>query len=161
MAMYINKGEEMGKVVVYLGGPIRGLSYDEASNWRNQAIERLSEVGIECLSPMRGKELIKEESKITDSYENLKGCSSKDIFNRDKFDVSRSDILLFNFTNRKVSIIGSLFELAWGHLLGKYCVLAVDKESIYAKHPFVKESASIIFDNIEDAIDYVGKCYGK
>jgi hypothetical protein len=151
----------MSKMTVYLGGPIRGLSYFEAISWRLAAEERLSDVGMRCLSPMRGKELIKDEEKITDSYEDLKGYSSKDIFSRDKFDVSRSDILLFNFTNRKVSIIGSLFELAWGHLLGKYCVVAVDKESIYAKHPFVKESASIMFENIEEAIDYVAKCFGK
>lgn len=151
----------MEKLTVYLGGPIRGLSYQEASDWRNEAIRRLSDVGMKCLSPMRNKELIKDEEKITDSYESLKGYSSKDIFNRDKFDVINSDILLFNFTNRKVSIIGSLFELAWGHLLGKYCVVAVDKESIYAKHPFVKESASIMFENIDEAIDYVAKCFGK
>jgi len=32
---------------------------------------------------------------------------------------------------------------------------------VYAKHPFVKESSSIMFDNLDEAIYYVGKIYGK
>jgi len=148
-------------MIVYLGGPIRGLAYDSAIAWRVEAEKKLGENGFICLSPMRNKELIKTEEKITDSYDGLKGYSSKDIFNRDKFDIFQSDILLFNFLSHKVSIIGSLFELAWGHLLGKYCVLVVSDESIYAKHPFIRESASIVFSKMEDAVDYIVKCYGK
>ncbi len=151
----------MKKIVVYLAGPIRGLSFDEAIEWRNKAIDRLAQVDIECLSPMRNKELISEVEKITDSYDDIKGYSSKEIFLRDKFDIMNSDILLFNFLNRKVSIIGSLFELAWGYLMNKYCVVVVDKDSIYAKHPFVKESSSIIFNDLEEATEYICKCYGR
>lgn len=151
----------MKSMVVYLGGPIRGLTYEDAIGWRNDAIKRLGDIGISCYSPMRNKEKIAGVDKIGDSYENLKGYSSKEIFERDKFEVVNSDILLFNFLNKKVSIIGSLFELAWGHLLGKYCVVVVDKDSIYAKHPFVKESASIMFEDLDEAIDYIGVCYGR
>jgi len=148
-------------IIVYLGGPIRSLSYDEAINWRISTAKYLNDIGIECLSPMRGKELIKEVDKITDSYEDIKGYSSSEIFARDKFDIKRSNILLFNLLNRKGSIIGSLFELAWGHLLGKYCIVVGEKDSVYAKHPFVKESASIMFADLDKAIDYIGEIYGK
>ena len=148
-------------MTVYLGGPIRSLSYNEAINWRISAAKYLNDIGIKCLSPMRGKELLKDVDKITDSYEDLKGYSSSEIFARDKFDIKRSNILLFNLLNRKGSIIGSFFELAWGHLLGKYCIVVIEKDSIYAKHPFVKESASIMFGNLDEAIDYIGAIYGK
>ena len=148
-------------IIVYLGGPIRSLSYNEAIKWRISADKYFNDVGIKCLSPMRGKEYLKGVDKITDSYKDLKGYSSSEIFERDKFDIKRSNILLFNFLNRKGSIIGSFFELAWGHLLGKYCIVVVEKDSVYAKHPFVKESASIMFDNLDEAIYYVGKIYGK
>ena len=148
-------------IIVYLGGPIRSLSYNEAIKWRISADKYFNDVGIKCLSPMRGKEYLKGVDKITDSYKGLKGYSSSEIFERDKFDIKRSNILLFNFLNRKGSIIGSFFELAWGHLLGKYCIVVVENDSVYAKHPFVKESASIMFDNLDEAIYYVGKIYGK
>ena len=148
-------------IIVYLGGPIRSLSYNEAIKWRISADKYFNDVGIKCLSPMRGKEYLKGVDKITDSYKDLKGYSSSEIFERDKFDIKRSNILLFNFLNRKGSIIGSFFELAWGHLLGKYCIVVVENDSVYAKHPFVKESASIMFDNLDEAIYYVGKIYGK
>ena len=146
---------------VYLAGPIRGLTHEEASGWRLDVIEKLKDAGIKCLSPMRNKELIKDAGRITDSYENLKGYSSHDLFNRDKFDIMCSDIILFNLLNKKVTIIGSLFELAWGHLLGKYCIVVVSDDSIYAKHPFIKESASIMFNNLDEAVDYIRSCYGK
>lgn len=146
---------------VYLGGPIRGLSYEEAIGWRDKTIDKLNEVGIKCYSPMRHKEKIKDIEKIIGFDGAMPGYSGQDIFQRDKFDVTRSDILLFNFLNKKVSIIGSLFELAWGNLLNKYCVVVVSKDSIYYKHPFIKESASIIFEDLDEAVDYIGVCYGR
>lgn len=151
----------MEGLTVYLAGPIRGLSYDEAVAWRVDAEKKLGSAGFTCLSPMRNKELIKSAEKITDSYEDLKGYSAKELFNRDKFDVKKSDILLFNFLNKKATVIGTLFELAWGHLLGKYCIVVVSDDSIYAKHPFVKESASIVFSNMDIAVDFLIKCYGE
>jgi hypothetical protein len=150
----------MSKYVTYLGGPIRGLSYKEANEWREQVAKRLTDAGVKSLNPMRNKGLIKEVDKISDSFEDLKGYSAQDLFKRDKFDVKKSDVLLFNFLNRKVSIIGSLFELAWGDLLNKYCVVVVDNDSIYAKHPFIKGCSSITFDNLDEAVDYICTCFG-
>ena len=152
---------KMSKYTVYLGGSIRGLSYEEAIKWREEASKRLSDVGIKSLSPMRNKGLINDEQKITNSYDNLKGYSSKDLFMRDKFDVIRSDIILINILNQKVVLIGSLFELAWGHLLNKYCIVVVNPNSVYAKHPFIKESASIMFDDLDEAIDYICASFGE
>ncbi len=145
---------------IYLCGPIRGLSYEEAIVWRSKAIEKFTTFGFECLSPMRSKELIKGEEKITDSYENLNGYSAHDIFARDKFDVSQCDIILANFLDKKSTIIGSLFEIAWGYLLGKYIVIVVPKDSVY-RHPFIRESASIMFENLDEAVDYIAVTFGK
>ena len=146
---------------VYLCGPIRGLSYDEAIGWRNKTREKLGPLGFECLSPMRNKQLISSEEKITDSYDNLSGgYSSHEIFARDRFDVSQSDIILANFLNRKVTIIGSLFEIAWGYLLGKYIVVVVQKDSIY-HHPFIREAASAMFEDLDEAVDYIAATFGN
>ena len=70
----------MNKMSVYLAGPIRGLSYDEARKWRIEAAKRFEEVGIRSFSPMRNKEQISDVDKIDHAYEDKKGYSSKDIF---------------------------------------------------------------------------------
>ena len=41
---------------VYLAGPITGLTYDGATDWRHAVAADLNSVGIKGLSPMRGKD---------------------------------------------------------------------------------------------------------
>ena len=84
----------MGELTCYLAGPIRGLNYEEAIGWRMDAAKRLKDVGIKCLSPMRSKEWIKDVEKITDSYDDLKGYSSSEIFVRISL-ISIGDNLFF------------------------------------------------------------------
>jgi hypothetical protein len=43
------------KHYVYLAGPITGLTYEGATEWRNVAAEKLDSDKIETLSPLRGK----------------------------------------------------------------------------------------------------------
>jgi predicted small integral membrane protein len=54
---------------VYLAGPIAGLSYKGATDWRDQAIASLAEAGIRGLSPMRAKEYLRgAEKKMEHPY---------------------------------------------------------------------------------------------
>lgn len=146
---------------VYLCGSITGQSYKSIIEWHHKIKEKLESFDFECVSPMRNKHLIAAEEKIIGSYENLNGYSSHDIFARDKFDVSQSDIILVNFLSNTINMsIGSLFEIAWGYLLGKYIVVVTSKDSIY-NHLFIREAASIMFEDLEEAIDYLVATFGK
>jgi hypothetical protein len=48
---------EMVQKLVYLAGPIRGLNYDSANDWRSYTCEKLADgnSGIIGVSPMRAK----------------------------------------------------------------------------------------------------------
>jgi hypothetical protein len=46
---------------VYLAGPISGLNYDGATEWRIGFAGALAEVGIKGLSPMRAKEYLRDQ----------------------------------------------------------------------------------------------------
>ena len=48
---------------VYLGGAIRGLSYEEITDWREYAKQELAKHGITGISPMRGKRIPKKRNK--------------------------------------------------------------------------------------------------
>ena len=145
----------------YLAGSIRGLSYEECTQWRLDAAEYLSKHGIECISPMRNKGLLVKEKKMTDKYDMEGGYTPAELYRRDKFDIIHSDILLVNLLNTRNTPIGTTFELAWGTLLDKYCVVVVDKESIFSTHPFVIGSASIKFSTMEKALEYIGEVFGN
>lgn len=146
---------------VYLAGSIRGLSYEEATQWRIDATTYLGKYGIECISPMRNKGLLVKEKKITNAYDMEGGYTPAELYRRDKFDIIHSDIILVNLLHTKNTPIGTTFELAWGTLLDKYCVVVVDKESIFSTHPFVIGSASVKFDNMDKALEYIGEVFGK
>ena len=140
---------------VFLSGPIKDLSYALATNWRNKVCDRLRPIGITCLSPLRNKKYLKDQDNITSELNNIRTH-----FYENKFDIMNSDIILVNLSEGKEISIGSLFELAWGHLLNKYCVVVMNEISPYRNHFFIKEAASIIFEKLDDAVDYIAETFG-
>jgi hypothetical protein len=48
--------------IVYLAGAIAGLSGADAIDWRNQAVEDLKLRGVEALSPMRAKDVLRNRT---------------------------------------------------------------------------------------------------
>jgi len=144
---------------VYLFGPIRGLSYKQATEWRIVAENRLREAGIDVISPMFAKEnLSKMKGLLKADYKGPEHLisSTHAIYSRDYWSVRISDILLGNFLKAKLPTFGSVMEMAWGWQLGKFIVLAMEKKNIH-DHPFIREAASVVAPTIEEAIDIVIK----
>lgn len=92
----------MSEQLIYLAGPMTGLLFEEARRWRNEAKERLEslldpETGVRVyrtLDPCRGKEYL--EGHVLQAMDD-EGLGWGDIVvPRDKYDVTRSDIVLFN-----------------------------------------------------------------
>ena len=52
--------------LVYLAGPITGLTFDGCTDWREYAKKSLAEAGIDGLSPMRAKDYLKYACEIFD-----------------------------------------------------------------------------------------------
>ena len=97
---------------VYLAGPIAGLTYDEATNWRG-CVRQLLPDCIQCFSPMRGKDFLKREGTISpDAYEEEIN-SAHGIMGRDHYDVCTADAVLMNLLGAGRVSIGSVIEAAW------------------------------------------------
>jgi nucleoside 2-deoxyribosyltransferase len=54
-------------MLVYLAGPISGLNYEGATNWRDHAKSYLNEFGIKGLSPLREQDHLKEVGVFKDA----------------------------------------------------------------------------------------------
>jgi hypothetical protein len=139
----------------YLCGPISGLSYDEACQWRKD-IRQLLSPSIICLDPMRDKQHFVQEKHFSGDHGYYTQTHSilsqpKSIFTRDKNDVRRSDILIANFlqTTHKTSI-GSVMEIAWAEEWAIPVIAVIQEDNVH-NHVMLVESFNFIVRTLKDA----------
>lgn len=131
---------------VYAAGPITGLSFTGATDWRND-LQLLLKDKVKVLSPLRAKDYLKNETVIGDSYEQEKIdsplthvlSSSRGITTRDRNDVMNSDIILVNLLGATKVSIGTVMEIAWADMLRKPVVLVMEKTGNVHDHAMIRE----------------------
>ncbi len=144
---------------VYLAGAMYGLSYDEASLWRNQVKKDLGHAWEDCLShywevldPMQGKEDLGLETFIGMEYDDP-DLNHRAIVEKDLFHVREASVILANLTNIPACSpsIGTMMELGYALALNKLVYVVADKDSLHAKHPFIK-GRCVVFPTISRAV---------
>lgn len=145
---------------VYLAGPIGGLTYEGACEWRRAAQDVLAKEGIGVLSPMRFKGFLVNEGvlKSEEGFHNHALASSRGIFRRDTSDVRKSDVLLVNFLpneERQEKSLGTAMEIMLAYELGKDVVLVSREDDINRVHPFVAECFTYEARTLEEGLGLV------
>jgi len=140
--------------IVYLGGPITGKSWEEASAWRYHVRDLLKIHNINSRSPLRGKEYLSKEKKIMDHYLDHVTSTAKAIFTRDRWDVINSDIVLMNFLEATQVSIGSVMEMVWAHENDIPIIVITDKNDIH-KHGMLDEMVYAKIESIDEAVDII------
>lgn len=147
---------------IYLAGPIAGKDWAGATEWRQVFAKRFGH-RYRCLNPMRGKDYLEEfvnkqgvfaESGVV--YEDLGKVMSTNhsIIKRDQWDVQSSDMVFVNFIGAQKVSMGTVMEIAWGQQLGKYVLVAMEKDNVH-QHGMIIEAASLIVPTLEEALDLV------
>ena len=137
---------------VYLGGPITGATYQEATGWRQDIAAALEAYGFRCLSPMRrykhtneyyknGKPIPRLKDDMPDSTEAMEG---------DLADIREADYVLINFLDSTYPSIGSLVELGYAAALKKKIVAALEPDDPH-DHIFVT-GLSLVTTSLDGAI---------
>lgn len=142
----------MSEKLVYLAGPITGLSYDGAVNWREHAVNKLAHCGIKGLSPMRCKEYLLEETSIADRYDEHVLSTSKAITTRDRWDCMRSEVILMNLVGAERVSIGTMIEAGWADAFRKPVVLAIEEGNMH-HHAMLEHISGWIVPDLDQAID--------
>ena len=127
---------------VYLSGPIAGLTFDEANEWRQQVADVFAKVGIETLNPLRRRMFFNADEE---------DVSPNEIVQRDLADVRASDLVLINWSSMS---IGTACELWECYRSGKPAIL-VSSDPRITKHPWVQVCATRIFGDLAEAIKYI------
>ena len=143
-------------LTVYLAGPITGMTYSRAVDWREEF--GLMNSRIRTLSPMRGKDYLKQEfgDKAlpgTVDYRRSHVMSTDDaIYARDLWDVRRSDVVVANFLGAKERSSGTTFELGFARALGKLIILVIEPDGSNPNDSvFIRKSANFTVHSLNDA----------
>ena len=140
--------------LVYLAGPIDGCSYGECTNWRERTIEELKKYGIIGISPMRGKEFLRNYPVIRDEISNNVLATDDAITARDQWDVRRSDAILFNLEGAQKISIGTMIEYGWANAFNKPIVTVMEPGNIH-NHPIVRGLSGFRTKTLEEGIEVV------
>ena len=146
----------MGQKRVYLAGGIGGLSYGEATNWREAAIDKLKQYGITGISPMRAKEALKDVKAIDVD----RGAEYDDptltfngITHRDRWDTIRSHIIIMNLMDEERLSIGTCIEMGWADMTRTPVIIICQEGGMYDNHPMVNSIVGYKVRTLEAAIE--------
>jgi hypothetical protein len=151
-----------GLFSVYLGGPIAGLSYFEATVWRDYVLRAFDGIcpDIRCFSPMRHKPFLQTEPVIDGDAASRVGyshplASDKGIVARDRMDCTRADLILFNLVEQPDRLFaGTCIEIGWGDAARIPMVAALTPGSVW-DHPMVRQMIPFIVPSLDEAIELI------
>ncbi len=146
----------MSKAKVYLAGPITGLTYQGATDWREYMVKRF-EPNIAAMSPMRGKDYLAAMPGLIggspeETYMKEVISSQRGILGRDRNDVKTADAILMNVLGAKIVSIGTMIEAGWADAYRIPVVLVIEsgKENIH-NHVMLDGLATYRVDNLDAA----------
>lgn len=151
---------------VYLAGPISGLSYNEATEWRDLVTTALNKLGIKCLSPLRAEVHLRNhpgaltdcqtpEEHLAAGSQVLAMSTQRGVVERDKFDCTKCSVIFLNLLNSKRVSIGSMIEIGWANANNIPIVLIMEDEGNCQDHAFVRECASFRTPDVWQGIEIV------
>jgi nucleoside 2-deoxyribosyltransferase len=149
---------------VYLAGPISGLSYGEANDWRQEVRDQLLRSGIKPASPLRAKVYIRDTTQIDqaspaidendmDSPAIQAMSNSRGITTRDRFDCLNCDVVFVNLLGTERVSIGTVMEIAWADALRKPIVLVMEEEGNLHDHAMIRECIGFRVPTIREGVE--------
>lgn len=143
--------------LVYLAGPILSKDYEGAVNWRKEVIGELAKHGIKGLSPMRAKEFLQRSSgQLNSEHMATHPLTTDDgITARDRWDVERSGLVLFNLLGAERVSIGTMVEYGWADAFRKPKILTMEKAGNPHEHQMVRSLSDYRVESLKDSLEIV------
>jgi nucleoside 2-deoxyribosyltransferase len=146
-------------MMVYLAGPITGCDYEGCTDWREAVKHELSRAAIKGVSPMRGKEYLKDIGVISgtgEEYAHLGPISlPRGVMTRDRWDATRCSALLVNLLGATRVSIGTVMEIAWADLSRIPIICVMEDSGNPHEHMMVSEAIGYRVNNIPQAVHII------
>lgn len=142
--------------LVYLAGPITGLTYEDARfGWR-QEFKNLLHPHLNVLSPMRHELHLAEQGTIEDvDYPDNPLNTSRGIVTKDRMDIRRASVFVACLLGAKSVSVGTLIECGWANAYGLPIVVVVEDEGNCHDRLFLREIADYRVNGVVDATSIV------
>jgi hypothetical protein len=140
----------MPKKALFLAGPLTGISYGDALDWRKYVESKLP-ADVIAFSALRGKRYVTTERLLKDAYPEHLLSTPQGTVTRDRYDVSRCDALFVNFLNADKVSIGTIMEMAWADAWRIPIILVMEEGNVH-DHAFVRQIAGFLTGNLDEAI---------
>lgn len=144
----------MRDFLVYLAGPISGLSFDQAQSWRTYAETRFP-MEIRGISPLRCKSALRSKGIITDSYPDSPLTTDRGIITRDRQDCTRADALLVNLLGAKFASPGTSIEFGWADAHRIPTVVVMEPSGNPYDHPMIRELTGFRVTTLDEGIETI------
>jgi nucleoside 2-deoxyribosyltransferase len=138
--------------LVYLAGPMTGLTVGKINHWRDDFARTLEGTGLRCLSPMRGINYLPSDEPLLQTYDDHPLSRQEGIVTRDYLDIARSDAIVANFLGSERVSIGTVWEIGVAYALKKPVVMVIEDGNIH-DHCMLRESARYGYrtDSLDEA----------
>jgi hypothetical protein len=145
----------MRNYMVYLSGPIAGLTYSESAEWR-EYVTRCFPPHIQGVSPLRAKRYLNDGRVITANQPPEFPLSTDRAINASgRFDTLRSDAILVNLLGASTVSLGTAMEIAWAYDHKIPIVLAIEPEGNPHDHPMLRDCISVRVASLDEAIEAI------
>lgn len=141
----------MREYLVYAVGPVTGLGFDQANEWREYADEKL-QPRIRIINPLRGQRQWVKTSIILECDNDHSRTSAPALARYSKFDVKRCDAILANFLEAQMVSRLSLVEIGWANAFDKPIVVVMEKDNIHYHEVFV-DICGIVVKSLDEGIE--------
>ncbi len=139
---------------VYLAGPIKDCTEEQAKDWRHMVASELEYYNIWAISPLRCEPLIGERYKA--NYADPKFGLARAIRAKNAFDVRNCDMTFAYLPLPGPGVqhqsYGTIIEIGWAHILGKPVVLVTNDPEV-RDHPVINASADWVLADLCEGID--------
>lgn len=138
--------------IVYLAGPMTGITVKEAKAWRNYFTEQMPEY-IKTRSPIITElENLSDESVIQSEHPNMLMGGGDAFVEMDLQDVRTADLIVFNYLGAKKISQGTLGEFHTAATLEKRRITIIEKEGNLHEHPFLRKRAGVIVETVTESV---------
>jgi len=136
---------------IYLAGPISGLTYDGAQEWRDEFRRRI-DPRIDAFSPLRGKEYLTIRGPLEGSYDDYPLSTDAGITARDRYDCMGADLVVFYLLGATRISIGTMIEFGWCDAARNPAIVIMEKTGNVHDYPMVRQIAQFRTDTLTDAV---------
>ena len=136
---------------IYLAGPISGLTFDGALEWRDEFRRRI-DPRIDAFSPLRGKVYLTIRGPLEGSYDDYPLSTDAGITARDRYDCMGADLVVFYLLGATRISIGTMIEFGWCDAARNPAIVIMEKTGNVHDYPMVRQIAQFRTDTLTDAV---------